>query len=348
VLPAHNTLRNVLQDGPHLRMALAATLLVLCLHAWLLNLWSRAPGPGVQAAPARAMQVRQIVQQATQPTPAAPAQAMARGLATPKRVAVAQPAARPSGVTPADPTAPAAPQERSANTPSAAEPSPEPGGQNVPVFATKLPPPFSLQYSVQRGLVTGRAELRWQLDDGRYDLSLQTRAFGNLALAWTSRGGVDGAGLAPERYTEGRRGREQRAVNFQRDAGRVSFSGPQLEYPLVPGMQDRVSWMVQLASIVAANPALAQLGAQVPIFVVGTRGDAEVWTFAVIDTDALDLPGGTLPTALHLKREPRRPYDAQVEVWLDPTRFHLPVRSRLLVRATGEGTDFVLEQLNLP
>jgi hypothetical protein len=84
------------------------------------------------------------------------------------------------------------------------------------------------------------------------------------------------------------------------------------------------------------------------MFVAGSRGDAEVWVFTALAQETLDLPAGTVPAALHLRREPRRAYDQQVEVWLDPARHHLPVRARLLVRATGEGTEFLLKDMNLP
>jgi hypothetical protein len=159
---------------------------------------------------------------------------------------------------------------------------------------------------------------------------------------------VDDAGLAPLRYAESRRGRELRAANFQRDSGRVTFSGPQLEYPLVPGMQDRLSWLIQLPAVLQANPALAQPGEQVQLAVVGTRGDTEVWTFTVQSRGPLALPEGSVPDAVHLLREPRRPYDTQVQVWLDPARQHLPVQAWLRVRATGEGTELRLLEMTSP
>ena len=139
-----------------------------------------------------------------------------------------------------------------------------------------------------------------------------------------------------------------RAVNFQRDNGRVTFSGPQLEYPLVPGMQDRLSWLVQLPAVLQANPALAQPGAQVQLAVVGTRGDAEVWTFTVQGRGALETPAGLVADAVHLLREPRRPYDTQAQVWLDPARQHLPVQAWLRIRATGEGTELRLLEITAP
>jgi hypothetical protein len=46
--------------------------------------------------------------------------------------------------------------------------------------------------------------------------------------------------------------------------------------------------------------------------------------------------------ALRLKREPRRPYDTQVEVWMDPAQHHLPVRARLTVLPGGETLELSL------
>ena len=229
--------------------------------------------------------------------------------------------------------------------PPAAESSPDPGGQNVPLYETRLPPAQTLVYDLRRGGANGRAELDWQPAGKHYQLTMQGHALGAPQLAWTSLGGLDSTGLAPLRHTESRRGRDLRAVNFQRDAGRVTFSGPQIEYPLVPGGQDRLSWMVQLAAVMAANPGLAQAQAQVSIWVVGTRGDADVWTFTVQDRVTLDLPVGRVEDTIHLVREPRRPYDTQVQVWLDPARHHLPVQAFLMVRATGIGTEFRLRDL---
>ena len=86
----------------------------------------------------------------------------------------------------------------------------------------------------------------------------------------------------------------------------------------------------------------------VPVFVVGTRGDAEVWLCTVIGPEAIDLPAGPVPDALHLRRAPRRLYDTTVDVWLDPARHHLPVRVQLLVRPTGQETTLLLESADLP
>jgi hypothetical protein len=350
------------------RAALIAVGLVLLAHGLLLGLWPKAPGPGWQAPAPRVVQVRQIVQPKPVLALTDPPHALTPAATStrPQRFATKATAAAPSppapvSIGPLSSLLQPVPVPKGAdafanNTDTTADPGGDPGGgpggapggDTVPVFATQLPPPFVLRYTVQRGVASGRAELRWSLQDGRYQLSLQTAAFGAQALTWSSEGGLDDNGVAPTRYVESRRGRELRAVNFQRDQGRITFSGPQLQFPLIAGAQDRLTWMVQLPAVLAANPGLAQAGAQVPLYVAGARGDAEVWAFQVLGLEALDLPDGSQLQALHLRREPRRAYDSQTDVWLDPARHHLPVRALLRVRATGEGTEFLLDSLVLP
>jgi hypothetical protein len=205
---------------------------------------------------------------------------------------------------------------------------------------------MTLHYSVRQGGATSQALLRWYSDGDHYRLTLERS--GQAALGSDSQGRLGAAGLAPERYVESRRGREQRAVNFQHDAGRITFSGPQLEYPLLPGAQDRLSWMLQLPAVLEADAALREPGSEVLIFVAGARGDGQVWTFTVQGRHDLEAPAGLVAGALHLRRAATRPYDTQVDVWLDPARHHLPVRVLMHFPPAAGGTDWVLEQYGAP
>jgi hypothetical protein len=113
-------------------------------------------------------------------------------------------------------------------------------------------------------------------------------------------------------------------------------------YPLHPGAQDRVSWLVQLGAVLAADPALQRPGARVKLFVVGARGDADVWTFVVQGVQPLSLPGRPPVEALHVLRLPHRPFDTRAEAWLDPARGWLPVRVRLVTPDSGDETELLL------
>lgn len=204
-----------------------------------------------------------------------------------------------------------------------------PAADELPTYRTRPPPPLAYRYEVQRGADRGELELRWSRDGERYEASLEARLAGAPWLELASRGGFDAAGIAPERHTDRRRGRSLQAANFQRDAGRISFSGPALTHVLVAGAQDRLSWLLQLAAIVAADPGLAAPGGAISFVVVGVRGDAELWTFAASGDEALERDGLPAARALHLLRQPLRPYDTRAEVWLAPELHYLPLRVRL-------------------
>ncbi len=357
---------------------------VLALHALLLGAWpeppvasrSRASPPhapqAVQAA--QVVLVRQIGPKAPSEPAPAPEQGDAPSLGPPWSQPRMPPQPRPQTAPrsppghrlPPEPVAivaaradgPASPDggppggelaaphtHRAASEPGA---TPTPPGKPIPVYATQLPPAATLVFSQRRGDATTTALLSWQPSPEGYLLSLEAQTPASLNVNRVSRGGADAAGLAPLRYSEGRRGRELRAANFQREAGRISFSGPAVEHPLVHGAQDRLSWMIQLAAILQADPTLGRPGQEITLFVVGTRGDAEPWVFSVVGSGALELPSGVVDPALELRREPRRPYDTQVRVWLDPARHHLPVQMHLAVPASGQAAEFALTALRLP
>jgi hypothetical protein len=340
-------------------LLLRLLLLVLLGHALVLGLLPMGAGGGWQGGVRRTLQVRQIVR----PVPPADTQAVTPMPPAPVPPAPASPPMRASpAVAPAPEPAGALPVAEAASAPevvavAAAEPAasaaaasvaaaaPESGGDSVPVYATRFAPAARLAYELRRGMLSGNGELLWRPAGARYELTMEGTAFGLSIIGWTSTGLIDRAGLAPERYVDRRRGRDVRAANFQRDKGLITFSGPQVEYPLVAGVQDRLSWMLQLPAIIEADAARSAPGERITMFVVGARGEGDLWTFRVEGVDSIEVPAGAVPAALHLRREPRRPYDTLVEVWLDPARHHLPARVRLSTPQTDDSTEFLLREL---
>jgi Protein of unknown function (DUF3108) len=322
---------------------------VLMLHAGALRVFTTPPPPGTSAMTPPALQVRQIVPTAS--AQAQPAAATANATRTATQVGAAEPAlasrAAASVVPPDADGRPDAVPGPSGQSPAPSLPAAAPGNP-VPTYATQPSPPVTLVYEMHRGGRTGRAELRWRPDAGRYELALDASDFGPQAPGSTSVGSFDAAGLAPQRHVDRRRGRDQRAVNFQRDGGFISFSGPQLTHTLQPGAQDRLSWMLQLPAVLQANPALAAPGAQISLWVASARDDFDVWNFTVQGSEALDLPAGRVEAALRLLRRPQRPYDTEVEVWLDPARQHLVVQLLLAPRPGGGATELRLLDMSLP
>lgn len=343
-------------------------LLVLAAHAWLLAGLPLGVGDGPLAGRAQPINARRIVLPAAAPPQPSPVAPSPRAAAAPRALPAPVPTAAPPRVEPAEPPPPvpeAKPPAEAAPEPAAIASAPDvtasavgvadaasapesevrpppPTGGEVPVYATRMPAAATLRYDLRRGAIGGEGTLDWRPGPEGYEMSIEGQVFGISVLSWRSRGAFDSAGIAPERFVDSRRGRDVRAANFQREAGKITFSGSEVSYPLVGGAQDRLSWMVQLAAVLEADQARRAAGEKVSMFVAGARGDGDVWTFSVMGEEELKLPGLLVPRALALRREPRKPFDTQVEVWLDPARQHLPARMRLTQLPAGDSTEFIL------
>jgi hypothetical protein len=322
---------------------------VVALHVLLLFAWAPAwIDPEEPPSTAPALAVRSVAL-APMPVPAAAAEPPAVPAEAPRRPpkAVRVPAPKPAASAPAVQEAVPVPVELVAPAPLpvveptvvAVEPTAAPT-IDVPVYATQLPAPATWRYALSRGVASGEAQLIWQPHAAaqRYDLRLEGFIAGVLVLDWVSTGALDTAGIAPERFVIRRRGRDSQAANFQRDAGKITWSGPTHEVPIVPGVQDRLSWMVQLPAVIEAAPQRFGAGANVVLMVIGARGGADVWTFRVAGPDTVD---GT--PALKLVREARKLRDLHVEVWLDPVRGHIPLRARLTQTEGGAPLELLLQ-----
>jgi len=208
------------------------------------------------------------------------------------------------------------------------------------VYRTRMPPSTMVRYVISRGPWSGNGELMWEYQDTRYHARLEGRVAGFKVITWDSVGQVDSDGIAPRCFTDERRGKSKLEANFLRAASKITYSGPGSEQPLIPGTQDRLSWMVQIAAIANADPQRVAPGKRVSMFVSGARGDADVWSFQVIGTEDVAVGGKSVP-AIKLLREPRKVHDTRVEVWLDPQLHHLPVRARLTNSPENETLELV-------
>jgi hypothetical protein len=343
-------------------------LAVLLAHAALLG-GIGAVGPETGAAAPPPIQLRAVLVDASLPlmvdTPVAapPAPVAAPVRPRPRAVRTAAPAevpmARPAEPAASQPeevaAAEAAPEHATpvvaveqprepASAAAAAESSAS--DAELPTYRTRPPPPATLVYDLQRGRLAGSGELRWSPTADDYELALEGSIVGLNLLTQVSRGAFDAAGLAPQRFTDRRARRPAQAASFDRTNGRVTFSGPSFELPLRPGVQDRLSWMIQLAAIAAADAQWLAPGAKLTLQVVGARGDAALWVFRCVGAEPLDTAAGAVE-AVRFVREPRGPYDTGVEVWLDPARHHLPVRATIRNGGEGEALELRLREARL-
>jgi hypothetical protein len=257
----------------------------------------------------------------------------------PGSAASAASAGRSLGASDGAPTAAAQPPAASA---PAALRYPE---RAVPTYRTKIPPAYGVEYEIRRGILSGTGDLSWRPSGARYEAQLKVGIAGFVLLTQTSEGGFDAAGLAPVRFTDQRAGKSARAANFQREVGKITFSGPKDEFALSGGTQDRLSWMIQLSAILSADPKLASPGSEVVLYVSGVRADVSIWTLRYVGTETLETPSGPL-RCVKFSHVPRSPNDVHSEVWLDPARHHLPVRARLTQGDQDEGLDLVMRRVD--
>lgn len=211
-----------------------------------------------------------------------------------------------------------------------------------PTYRAAWPPAATLDYQVRRGLLSGQGHLTWDPRPPRYTLRLQARvALLGTVLTQTSTGTLAASGLVPERFTDERLRRPARVADFQRPHGPITFSGREDTQPLQPGLQDRLSWMIQLPAIVQADAGWHQAGRELSLLVVSARADLDRWVFRSHGDQTVDLADGRSVRALRLERLNPTAGGTRAEVWLDPARHHLPVRARL-VEGRDEPFELVL------
>lgn len=208
----------------------------------------------------------------------------------------------------------------------------------VPIYRTAAPPAITIHYSLQRGAFSGVGELVWAPQGNRYSLSLTGWVAGLRLLQQTSTGQLGAHGLVPEQFSDQRARGPALVATLAGERRVITFSSGATETPWQPGTQDRLSWMVQLPSILNGLPKPPDPGLGIELYVTGARGDTDTWTFRFLGLGNVATAAGTFSAAKWV-REPRRPNDASIEIWLDPTQHHLPIRAKL---GTNDGDSLEL------
>ena len=306
------------------RALLALTAGVLASHLWLLQMRDRRVH--VTPPPARppVIAVRRI--EAAAPAPDRPTVA-AQPAPPPARQRTSSVRRTPLPARATAPVAPDAPQPRAARPVSGGTP-----------LHLDVPSPATWQYEVtaqvHRVLVQGRSRLSWEHDGTSYQATFELDVPGLPARRQSSLGQVASGGLEPLRFGEQVRG--EQAAHFERETGRVSFSNNRPAVPLLAGAQDRLSVLLQLGAVLAADPRRAEPGTVIGIQTATTR-EADGWSFMVERAETLQLPAGEM-TTVKLVRAPRGEYDQRMELWLAPGKAYVPVRLRL-TQPNGDWVD---------
>jgi len=192
-------------------------------------------------------------------------------------------------------------------------------------------------------LATGTTTVDWTLaGDGQYRLRMTTVALGMTVLELDSQGSLREFGLAPERYVETRARRSPEAANFDWAGRRVTFSAKAHERPLAEGVQDRVSFQIQLMLLGQARPEWFRPGARTVMQMAG-RDDLASYRFRSAGRETTQTGLGPME-AVRIERVTEKGSDARIEVWLVPSLAWLPVRLRFTDRY-GRVTESVLESV---
>lgn len=192
------------------------------------------------------------------------------------------------------------------------------------------PKSFKVEYSLKRnGQTLGRVTDTFTREGTRYRIESEAKAEGLTALLvkgplrMTSEGEISAGGLKPQKFERVRNGKTSSAT-FDWSAARVTITenGSNTDEPLAAGTQDRLSAIYQFmfAPPKRAVTPMPMTSGKKPVDYVFERGKRE----------RLTTPAGSFNTLkLTRQRATADSDDDGVELWLAPTRNHLPVRIKL-------------------
>ncbi|MFL6657494.1 MAG: DUF3108 domain-containing protein [Massilia sp.] len=202
-------------------------------------------------------------------------------------------------------------------------------GEQMPGrYATRLPPPVVLDYEVRVGPALTPSSLPsrlvWQTSSQHYSLQFENMPdpMGGTPLRYTSEGGMNDGGIAPDMALREQDGTPTLRTSFDRDAGRVDF-GTGASARLNQATQDTASLLMQLAGMGLARPEQMQ---DVVEFDVAASGGRSIVRFAVTGPEQLDTPLGVL-SVMHLTQQVKTG-EILLEIWLAPAMNWYPVQLR--------------------
>ncbi len=295
-----------------------------------------SPAPAPRKPVVKRAESKALTPPTTEPRPPAP---------TPPEPTPVATAPEPEPSVAQDNTNTAAPIDSTAATTSA-DPSTSSGASAIKL---QYPSNASMEFNAVRmskgQSQSGSGQLQWKSDGAGYELGIEASAFGFVLLSQKSVGIMSPMGLAPERFSDKRALRPERATHFRRELGKIQFSNNKPDADLLAGAQDRLSVMVQIAGIIGGDVERYKIVNRLTMQVAGSDG-AETWEFSIDGLQDISLPAANMQT-LKLTRKPRDEFDQRLEIWLAPQLGYLPVRIRQssITEPQAEFFDLSLQRL---
>ena len=112
-----------------------------------------------------------------------------------------------------------------------------------------------------------------------------------------------------------------------------------------PGTQDRLSALIQLSALLAADPQRYPVGSSISVPVAIQKPPSVLeWSFVVGEEETLEnmMNGKTLKT-VRLTHESTGDTDTRMELWLAPALEYLPARLRM-EESNGDSLDLSVQQ----
>jgi len=189
-----------------------------------------------------------------------------------------------------------------------------------------VPPSGELRYDTRiNGVMNQVGNIHWLNDGQHYEMVVSIPLPFVGPYVYSSKGHIDGFGIAPEQYSEQRGRRAADITVFDRTTKQLVYTRTPNNQPLADGAQDRFSVVMQLSSLVRGSPDAYKPGV-VRQFSVADNDSNEIWPIETVGDENVQTADGNLQ-ARHFTRLPRREGDRRrLDIWLAPTLGWLPVR----------------------
>ncbi|WP_431777817.1 DUF3108 domain-containing protein [Ottowia caeni] len=158
-----------------------------------------------------------------------------------------------------------------------------------------------------------------------------------------SNGLVTPQGLAP--LASSYRTKVRQEMRFDHAGERLEFTPELAEWKMPPGTQDRLSLIIQLAALFAADPDRYPPGSTISLPVAtAAPPSVQTWSF-VVGPEKQNIEGlrGTQLQTVYLVHEPAQDTDTRMELWLAPALEYLPARVRI-AQPNGDNFDFTADR----
>ncbi|KQR79567.1 hypothetical protein ASG35_06640 [Burkholderia sp. Leaf177] len=189
-----------------------------------------------------------------------------------------------------------------------------------------VPPTGELRYdTLINGVMNQTGTIHWINSAQHYEMVVSIPLPFVGPFVYSSKGHIDGFGIAPEQYSEQRGRRAADITVFDRTTKQLVYTRTPNSQPLADGAQDRFSVVMQLASLVRGSPDTYKPGV-VRQFSVADNDSNEIWPIETVGDENVQARDGNVQ-ARHFTRLARRDGDRRrLDIWLAPSIGWLPVR----------------------